>query len=158
MTYENHNTSIWSLIAIMIKWNRLRCDFPIFLVSYWRYIEVVDQARTPNMDELKLIAIALSTQDTSYDWGKIIACLHLLGGIKEIDKYSHFVLLFTDCCVAISFNLIPIFNSLIHMLPLERKFTPVKLYQKIDIWQIFLLLIALYRLLCSYEFQLDSNI
>ena len=85
------------------------------------------------MDKLKLIAIALSTQETSYNWGKIIACLHLLGGIKEIDKYSHFVLLFTDCCVAISFNLIPIFNSLIHMLPLERKFTFVKLNLKIDI-------------------------
>ena len=56
------------------------------------------QARTPDMDELKLIAIALSTQETSYNWGKIIACLHLLGGIKEIDKYSHFLLLFTDCC------------------------------------------------------------
>ena len=87
---------------------------------------MVDQARTPDMDELKLIAIALSTQETSYDWGKIIACQHLLGGIKEIDKYSHFLLLFTDCCAVISFNLILIFNSLIYMLPLERKFTLVK--------------------------------
>ena len=50
---------------------------------------MVDQARTPDMDELKLIAIALSTQETRYDWGKIIACLHLFGGIKEIDKYSY---------------------------------------------------------------------
>ena len=87
---------------------------------------MVDQAWTPDMDELKLIAFALSTQETSYEWGKIIACLHLFGGIKEIDKYSHFLLLFTDCCAVISFNLILIFSSLIYMLPLERKFTLVK--------------------------------
>ena len=49
----------------------------------------MDQARTLDMDKLKLIAIALSTQETSYDWGKVIACLHLFGGIKEIDKYSY---------------------------------------------------------------------
>ena len=78
------------------------------------------------MDELKLIAIALSTQETSYDWGKIIACLHLFGGIKEIDKYSHFLLLFTDCCAVMSFDFTLIFDYLIYILTFFRKFTIVK--------------------------------
>ena len=120
------STSIWSLIAIMIKWNQLLCDSRFFLLRIEDTLKRWIRLRTPDMDKLKLIAIALSTQETSYNWGKIIACLHLLGGIKEIDKYSHFLLLFTYFCAVKSFNLILIFNSLIHMLPLEWKFTLVK--------------------------------